>query len=70
MKKARLPLALISVPSIKQGQNLLVTNQPAVDTLGVTQRLYGNLDNEIDTKLRQNGYLPTLNVLLTYRLNQ
>ncbi len=51
-------------------KNTFSSNQPAVDALGVTQRLYGNLDNEIDTKLRQYGYLPTLNVLLTYRLNQ
>jgi hypothetical protein len=51
-------------------KNTFSSNQPAVDALGVTQRLYGNLDNEIDTKLRQNGYLPTLNVLLTYGLNQ
>ena len=39
-----------------------------IDGLGITQRLYNSLDNEIDTKLRQHGFLPTLNVLLTYRL--
>ncbi len=50
-------------------KNTFSSNRSAVDALGVTQRLYGNLDNEIDTKLRQYGYLPTLNILLTYRLN-
>ncbi len=49
--------------------NTFSSNRSAVDALGVTQQLYSNLDNEIDTKLRQYGYLPTLNVLLTYRLN-
>lgn len=50
-------------------KNTFSSNRPAVDALGVTQRLYDNLNNEIDTKLRQYGYLPTLKVLLTYRLN-
>jgi hypothetical protein len=50
-------------------KNTFSSNRSAVDALGVTQRLYDNLNNEIDTKLRQYGYLPTLNVLLTYRLN-
>lgn len=60
----------LSLGKILTTKNTFSSNQPVVDALGVTQRLYGNLDNEIDTKLRQNGYLPTLNVLLTYRLNQ
>ena len=60
----------LSLGKILTAKNTFSSNQPAVDALGVTQRLYGNLDNGIDTKLRQNGYLPTLNVLLTYRLNQ
>jgi hypothetical protein len=49
-------------------QNNFSSNRLSVDALGVTQRLYRSLDNEIDSKLRQYGYLPTLNVLLTYRL--
>ncbi|GAB4025036.1 hypothetical protein GCM10028773_49630 [Spirosoma koreense] len=48
--------------------NTFSSNRPGIDGLGLTQRLYTDLDNEIDTKLRQHGFLPTLNVLLTYRL--
>lgn len=59
----------LGVGKILTTKNTFSSNRSAVDALGVTRQLYGNLDNEIDTKLRQYGYLPTLNVLLTYRLN-
>ena len=49
-------------------KNTFSSNRSGIDGLGVTQRLYTNLDNEIDNKLRQYGFLPTLNVLFTYRL--
>ncbi|QJD77723.1 hypothetical protein [Spirosoma rhododendri] len=58
----------LSLGKIVTTKNTFASNRPLIDDLGVTQRLYTNLDNEIDTKLRQYGYLPTLNVLLTYRL--
>ncbi|CCH03088.1 hypothetical protein FAES_5089 [Fibrella aestuarina BUZ 2] len=58
----------LSLSKIVATQNTFSSNRALVDGLGVTQRLYGNLNNEIDTKLRQHGFLPTLNVLLTYRL--
>jgi hypothetical protein len=44
------------------------SNRSLVDALGITQQLYTDLDHEVDTSLRQHGYLPTLDVLLTYRL--
>ncbi|MGI4738673.1 MAG: hypothetical protein ACRYG7_26175 [Janthinobacterium lividum] len=44
------------------------SNRSLVDALGITQQLYSDLDHEVDTSLRQHGYLPTLDVLLTYRL--
>lgn len=59
-----------SLGKIVATRNTFSSNRPLVDGLGVTQRLYDNLDNEIDTKLRRNGFLPTLNVLLTYRLGR
>lgn len=46
------------------------SNRSLVDALGVTQQLYADLDHEIDTSLRKNGFLPTLDVLLTYRLGR
>lgn len=49
-------------------RNTFSSNRPSVDGLGVTRRLYDNLDAEVDTKLRKNGFLPTLNLLLTYRV--
>jgi hypothetical protein len=49
-------------------RNRFASNRSLVDALGVTQRLYTDLDHEVDTSLRQYGYLPTLDVLLTYRL--
>lgn len=58
----------LSLGKIVATQNNFSSNRSGIDGLGVTQRLYDNLENEIDTKLRQNGFLPTLNVLLTYRL--
>jgi hypothetical protein len=48
--------------------NRFASNRSLVDALGVTQRLYADLDHEINTSLRRHGYLPTLDVLLTYRL--
>ena len=51
-------------------RNTFSSNRALVDGLGVTQRLYKDLDNEIDAKLRQSGFLPTLNVLLTYRVGR
>lgn len=49
-------------------RNRFSSNRPLVDGLGITQQLYENLNSEIDTKLRKNGFLPTLNLLLTYRI--
>jgi len=49
-------------------QSKFASNRSLVDALGITQRLYADLDHEVDTSLRQHGYLPTLDVLLTYRL--
>jgi hypothetical protein len=48
--------------------NTFASNRSFLDALGVTQQLYAELDHEVDTSLRQHGYLPTLDVLLTYRL--
>ena len=48
--------------------NRFTSNRPLIDALGVTQQLYGDLDHEVNTSLRQHGYLPTLDVLLSYRL--
>ncbi|GAB3901255.1 hypothetical protein [Spirosoma agri] len=59
----------LSLGKIVSTQNTFSSNRPGIDRLGVTRLLYGNLDEEIDTKLRQHGFLPTLNVLLTYRLH-
>ena len=44
------------------------SNRSLVDALGATRQLYRDLDQEVDTKLRRYGYLPTLDLLLTYRL--
>lgn len=57
-----------SLGKIVATRNTFSSNRALVDGLGVTRRLYNDLDNEIDAKLRRNGFLPTLNVLLTYRL--
>ena len=57
-----------SVGKIFATRNTFSSNRPFIDELGVTQRLYGSLTQEIDSKLRQHGFLPTLNLLLTYRL--
>jgi hypothetical protein len=57
-----------SVGKILATRNVFSSNRPFIDGLGVTQRLYGNLNREIDGKLRQHGYLPTLNLLLSYHL--
>lgn len=59
-----------SLGKIVGTRNTFNSNQPLVDGLGVTRRLYEALDSEVDTKLRENGFLPTLNVLLTYRLTR
>lgn len=58
----------LSLGKIFKTQNTFSSNRSVIDGLGVTQRLHADLDGEIDTKLRQHGFLPTLNVLLTYRL--
>ncbi|OGX90975.1 hypothetical protein BEN49_05705 [Hymenobacter coccineus] len=50
-------------------RNTFASNRSLVDALGVTQQLYSDLDHEVDSSLRKNGYLPTLDVLLTYRLD-
>jgi hypothetical protein len=44
------------------------SNRSIVDALSITQQLYADLDHEVDTSLRRHGYLPTLDVLLSYRL--
>lgn len=44
------------------------SSRSLVGAPGVTQQLYTDLNHEIDTSLRQHGYLPTLDVLLTCRL--
>jgi hypothetical protein len=49
-------------------RNTFASNRSLIDALGVTQQLYADLDHEIDSSLRRHGYLPTLDVLLTYRL--
>lgn len=59
----------VSLGKILTTENTFSSNRPGIDELGVTQRLYTDLNNEIDTKLRQHGFLPTLNLLLTYRLH-
>ena len=46
------------------------SNRSLVDELGITKRLYADLDEDVDASLRKHGYLPTLDVLLTYRLGQ
>ena len=58
----------LSLAKIVTTQNAFSSNRSGIDGLAVTQRLYTSLDDEIATKLRQHGFLPTLNVLLTYRL--
>lgn len=57
-----------SLGKIVATRNAFSSNRSLVDGLGLTQRLYDNLNAEVDTKLRRNGFLPTLNLLLTYRL--
>lgn len=57
-----------SLGKIVATRNTFSSNRSVVDGLGVTQRLYDNLNTEVDTKLRKNGFLPTLNVLLIYRI--
>lgn len=57
-----------SLGKIVATRNTFSSNRSLVDGLGLTQRLYDNLNAEVDTKLRQNGFLPTLNLLLTYRM--
>ena len=59
-----------SLSKIFTTRSTFSSNRSLVDGLGVTQRLYADLDQEIDTSLRKHGYLPTLDVLLTYRLGQ
>jgi hypothetical protein len=49
-------------------RNRFASNRSLIDALGVTQQLYTDLDHEVDTSLRRHGYLPTLDVLLSYRL--
>jgi hypothetical protein len=49
-------------------RNTFASNRSLLDALSVTQQLYADLDHEVDTSLRRHGYLPTLDVLLTYRL--
>jgi len=49
-------------------RNSFSSNRSLVDALGVTQQLYADLDQEVDANLRAHGYLPTLDMLLTYRL--
>jgi hypothetical protein len=44
------------------------SNCSLVDALGITHQLYADLEHEVTTSLRPHGYLPTLNVLLTYQL--
>lgn len=58
----------LSLGKIVITRNTFSSNRSAIDGLGITQRLYAGLDEEIDNKLRQHGFLPTLNVMLTYRL--
>lgn len=58
----------VSFAKILGTRNKFSSNRPFVDGLGVTQRLYDNLNQEVGTRLRQSGFLPTLNLLLTYRI--
>jgi hypothetical protein len=57
-----------SVGKILSTQNHFSSNRSLVDGLGITQGLYRTLSDEIDSKLRRSGYLPTVNAWLTYRL--
>lgn len=57
-----------SLGKIIATRNRFTSNPSFVDGLGITQRRYENLSSEVDTKLRRNGFLPTLNLLLTYRI--
>ncbi len=59
----------VSLGKVITTRNTFSSNRALIDALGVTQNLYKNLDDEIDTKLRQSGFLPTLNLLLTYRIS-
>jgi hypothetical protein len=59
-----------SLGKIFTTRNHFASNRSLVDALGVTRQLYADLDHEVDTSLRQHGYLPTLDVLLTYRLGR
>ena len=51
-------------------RNTFASNRSLVDALGVTQQLYADLDQQVNASLRRHGYLPTLDVLLTYRLGR
>jgi hypothetical protein len=66
--QSNLWLGGLRVGKIFTTRNTFASNRSLVDALGITQQLYTDLDHEIDTSLRQHGYLPTLDVLLTYRL--
>jgi hypothetical protein len=57
-----------SLGKIFTTRSQFASNRSLVDALGITQQLYTDLDHEVDTSLRHHGYLPTLDVLLTYRL--
>jgi hypothetical protein len=57
-----------SLAKILTTHSTFSSNRSLIDALGVTQQLYADLDHQIDNSLRQHGYLPTLDVLLTYRL--
>ncbi|MDF7815396.1 hypothetical protein [Hymenobacter sp. YC55] len=59
-----------SLGKIFTTHNSFSSNRSLVDELALTQRLYDDLDQEVDASLREHGYLPTLDVLLTYRLGR
>lgn len=61
-------LTEVSLGKILATNNNLSSNRALIDGLSVTQRLYQQLDRQIDEKVRKNGFLPTLNILLTYQL--
>ncbi|MGI4733865.1 MAG: hypothetical protein ACRYG7_01665 [Janthinobacterium lividum] len=56
------------VAKIFTTRSKFASNRALVDALGITQQLYTDLDHEVDASLRPHGYLPTLDVLFTYRL--
>jgi hypothetical protein len=69
-KESRFGLNLeASVGKILSTGDHFSSNRSLVDGLGLTQQMYSTLSGEIDRKLRRNGYLPTVNICLTYRLN-